>query len=39
VTAFDGLGLRNRRTVHWREVPRESPEAFRAAVVGAITAG
>jgi len=39
VSRFDELGLRNRRTIAWSAVPRESVDAFGATVCGAVERG
>lgn len=39
MSRFDELGLRNRRTVPWAAVPRETPEAFADTVAGAVAGG
>ena len=39
MTGFDALGLRNRRSVPWASVPRESEDAFRETVLEAVAAG
>jgi Ni,Fe-hydrogenase III large subunit len=39
VTAFDALGLRNRRAIPLASVPAESIERFRETVIGAVRGG
>jgi Ni,Fe-hydrogenase III large subunit len=39
VSAFDSLGLRNRRSVPWESVPRETERGFRETVLSAVANG
>jgi Ni,Fe-hydrogenase III large subunit len=39
MSGFDALGLRNRRSVPWASVPRESEEGFRETVLTAVGKG